>query len=291
MGSTRSAGYGSEFPALFDADVTSVVQQDPPSTGPGGPSIRVRMTVAYKGKDFAGFAPNPGVRTVTGVLTESLERILGHPVALGCAGRTDAGVHAWGQVVHFDTSNSDLDLVRLAHSINKICGPEVVIREAQVASSHFDARHSALARHYRYTILNRSEPDPFSVETAWYIEEPLDLSVMRLGCDPLIGTHDFAAFCRRPKVRADENEKSLIRRVRSAAWRDLGEGFLRFDISAESFCHQMVRSIVGTLVEIGLGKKRAGDMSAILRSKDRSKAGPVAPPMGLMLWEVSYGLE
>ena len=246
------------------------------------------MTVAYHGAGFAGFAVNPGLRTVGGVLTEALERVLGRPITLACAGRTDAGVHAWGQVVSFDTDHPTLDLVHLSRSINKLCAPAVAVRDAAIVAKDFDARHSALARSYRYTIMNRPEPDPFSTDTAWHVQTPLDLSALRLGCDPLIGSHDFSAFCRRPKVPDGSEAKPLVRRVQSAGWHDLGDGWLRFDIEAGAFCHQMVRSIVGTLVEMGSGKKRPGDMCGILRSRDRSKAGQVAPPHGLMLWRVRY---
>lgn len=284
---TRAQASVPVVPTLFDQDQDLITERDSP-TGLDGQSFRVRMKVAYKGTGFAGFAPNPGVTTVGGVLSDALERVLGHPIELVCAGRTDAGVHAMGQVVHFDTDKADLDLTMLMRALNKLCAPAIAVRDAQWVSFEFDARHSALARHYRYSIINRAEPDPFSTTTAWYIQEPLDLATMRLGCDPLIGEHDFTAFCRRPKAAAGEPQRSLVRRVRSAMWHDLGEGMLRFDISADAFCHQMVRSIVGTLVEIGLGKKRAGDMRAILSSQDRSRAGQVAPPHGLILWKVDY---
>lgn len=250
--------------------------------------MRVRMTVAYHGAGFSGFAVNPGVRTVAGVLGEAIARVLGGSIVLACAGRTDAGVHAWGQVVSFDTDHPDLDLDRLRRSVNKLCAPAVVVRDAVVVGNDFDARHSAVSRCYRYTIMNRPEPDPFSADTAWHVAEPLDIAALRLGCDPLIGTHDFSAFCRRPKSRDGGDEKSLVRCVHRARWHDLGEGYLRFDIESAAFCHQMVRSIVGTLVEMGSGRKRAGDMYAILRSRDRSRAGKVAPPHGLMLWQVRY---
>jgi tRNA pseudouridine38-40 synthase len=266
------------------------------------------MTVAYHGAGFHGFAAQPGQRTVAGVLAGAIETVLRHPVVLTCAGRTDRGVHAWGQVVSFEAmpvrplgapppSSSAWrgpnpaaavgvpDLAVLARSVNKLLHAEVVVRAVEVAEPDFDARRSATGRSYRYTVLNRSEPDPFLATTAWQVEAPLDLRAMQLACDPLIGEHDFSSFCRRPP----DPDAQLVRRVRRAEWRDLGEGLLRFDIEASAFCHQMVRSLVGTLVDVGLGRKKAGDMAWILRSCDRALAGSPAPPHGLCLWGVSYG--
>ncbi|MDQ3384543.1 MAG: tRNA pseudouridine(38-40) synthase TruA [Actinomycetota bacterium] len=250
------------------------------------PTVRVRLLVSYLGAGFAGFARNPGVRTVAGVLTEALEKVLRHPVRLTCAGRTDAGVHAWGQVVSFD-AREDVDLATLQRAVNHLLGPAVVVREAAVVPTSFDARHSAVARRYRYTIVNRVVPDPFLAATTWHVPAPLDLAALRLGADPFLGEHDFSAFCRRPKVPAGVSF-SMTRRVLDARWLDLGEGVLRFDIEATAFCQQMVRSIVGLLVEVGSGKRRAGDVRGIIASRDRARSAPPAPPEGLVLWEVVY---
>jgi tRNA pseudouridine38-40 synthase len=129
-------------------------------------------------------------------------------------------------------------------------------------------------------------PDPFAAATSWHVGKSLDLRAMRLACDPLIGEHDFSSFCRRPPGPPEEH--SLVRRLRTAEWLDLGDGRLRFDVEASSFCHQMVRSLVGTMVDVGLGRRKAGDMAWILRSCDRREAGQLAPPQGLCLWEVEY---
>ncbi|HEV2810369.1 MAG TPA: tRNA pseudouridine(38-40) synthase TruA [Acidimicrobiales bacterium] len=247
------------------------------------------MTVAYDGSGFRGFASNPGVRTVGGTLGEALERVLGHPVPVTCAGRTDAGVHAWGQVVSFDTSAAGLDVVELQRSVNGLCGPAIVVRDVEVVEDGFDARRTARRRSYRYSVLNRPVADPFLATTTWWVDEHLDLAAMRLACDPLIGEHDFTSFCRRPKVDAGVAPPSLVRRVLDARWHDLGNGLLRLDIDARSFCHQMVRAVVGTMVEMGRGHKRAGDMRAILEARNRGRAGQLAPPHGLCLWAVDYG--
>lgn len=243
------------------------------------------MTVAYDGTGFRGFSENLGVRTVGGELGVALATVLRHPVKLIVAGRTDAGVHAWGNVVSFDTEDGEADLAGLQRHLNAMLGPAIVVRSIEVAPPGFDARRWATARRYRYTVLNRPVPDPFLAATAWHVEEPLDLSVLRLACDPLIGEHDFSSFCRVPKRIPDA---SMVRRVNDARWQDLGDGILRFDIDASSFCQQMVRSIVGTMVPMGMGKQRAGEMAGILAARDRSKANRLAPARGLCLWEVVY---
>jgi tRNA pseudouridine38-40 synthase len=255
--------------------------------GPKGPLVRVRLVVAYDGAPFHGFAVNPGVRTVGGALTDALSTVVGHPLELTCAGRTDKGVHARAQVVTFDADQDRFELDSLVRSVNKLCGPAIAVTGAALVDPTFDARFSAVARRYRYRILNRPAPDPFQSRYAWHVEEPLSLPAMVLACDPLIGEHDFSAFCRRPK-RRDGEPASLVRRVTEAVWHDDGEGDLRFEIEAGSFCHQMVRSVVGTLVDVGRGKKHAGDVLAIMRSGNRNRAGDLAPPQGLTLWRVRY---
>jgi tRNA pseudouridine38-40 synthase len=243
------------------------------------------MLVAYDGSGFHGFAEQPRVRTVGGTLRAALEKVLGHPVELACAGRTDKGVHAWGQVVSFDAAADRFDSERVARSVQKLCGTEIAVREVAPADEGFHARHSATSRTYRYTVLNRVAPDPFRARTSWHVPDPVDRALLELACDPFLGEHDFSAFCRRPK---DDPDASLVRRVIDARWSEVEPGVLRLEISATAFCHQMVRSIVGTMVAAGGGRIRAGDIRGILTSRDRGQAPPIAPPEGLCLWEVRY---
>jgi tRNA pseudouridine38-40 synthase len=244
------------------------------------------LVLEYDGTDFAGWASQPGLRTVQEEVEKALAIVLREDVPLNVAGRTDAGVHAWGNVVHFDSplEAGDLGLQSLQRALNKMLRPSIVVREAVVAEPEFHARFSATARRYRYTVLNRPVPDPFLATTAWHVEDPLDLRAMQAACDPLFGEHDFSSFCRKPPDASGSN----VRRLREARWIALEDGRLRFDVEASSFCQQMVRSVVGTMVEVGLAKKRAGEMAGILRAKDRSQAGQLAPPQGLVLWEVLY---
>ena len=254
----------------------------------GADTTRVRLLVAYDGAGFRGFWPNAGVATVGGALIVALEQVLRTPVALTCAGRTDAGVHAWGQVVTFDAPAAGLDLAALQESLNQICGPAIVVREASVVDPGFDARSSAVSRTYRYTILNRPYPDPFLRNTTWHVSEALDRRAMVLACDPLIGSHDFSSFCRRPKVLEGQEPASLTRQVVDARWVELDDDLLRFEITANAFCHQMVRSIVGLLVDVGRGRSRAGDVLGLIRAQDRANIPTPAPPEGLCLWSVAY---
>ncbi|MBL8776582.1 MAG: tRNA pseudouridine(38-40) synthase TruA [Acidimicrobiales bacterium] len=271
-----------------DLLATAPDPQHPPVAAPyTGPRSRVRLTVAYDGAGFHGFWPNDGVATVGGTLQSAIEQVLDQPIAITCAGRTDAGVHAWGQVVSFDAPQG-VDLLAFRDSLNALCGPAIVVREAAVAPDDFDARNSATARAYRYTVLNRPVPDPFLAATTWHVHRPLDLSLLRLGCDPLVGHHDFTSFCRKPPPLANGEPRSLMRRVTDARWVDLGDGLLRFDIEASSFCHTMVRSIVGALVAMGDGRLRPGDMRGLMAARDRRGMPAVAPAHGLCLWEVRY---
>jgi tRNA pseudouridine38-40 synthase len=250
-------------------------------TGPA----QVKLVVAYDGTDFSGFARQPGqpnVRTVGGVLAHAIGKILRHDVDLVCAGRTDAGVHAWGQVVSFP-SEPGLDPWRLQTAVSSMLGPEIVIRSAELVPDGFDARRSAQWRHYRYTVLNRPVPDPFRDRFTWWVPDPLDLRALRLAADPFVGEHDFASFCRK-----GAEGTTTVRNVTESHWTDEGDGVVRYEIRANAFCWQMVRSIVGTLVDVGIGKRKPGDMMAIIRAADREAGGPVAPPRGLCLWEVGY---
>ena len=237
------------------------------------------------------------MRTVVGELARVLQPLVGEVPDLVMSGRTDAGVHAWGQVLSF-RGPAGLDLERVRRSVNARLGPEVVLREITVAPDDFSARFSATGRRYRYHIVNREVPDPFWAATAWWVPTPLDVSAMGSACPHLIGEHDFSSFCRRPRPGPGPDggvtEPSLVRRVTGARWVELGdrrqgEDVLRFEIEGSAFCHQMVRSIVGFLVAVGVGKRRADELPAVLAARDRSVAEQPAPPHGLTLWQVDYG--
>jgi tRNA pseudouridine38-40 synthase len=243
----------------------------------------LKLVVAYDGTDFRGFARQPDQRTVAGELTAALERITQQRIEVTGAGRTDSGVHAWGQVVTVDVP-SGLDPFRLQNSLNSMLNPEIAVRSAKFVAHDFDARFSAAWRAYRYTIVNGVVMDPLRSRFSWWVEPPLDLHRLMLAADVFIGEHDFASFCRR---RSDGS--TTVRRVFESRWVDEGDGVLRYEIRATAFCWRMVRSIVGTLVDVGMGRRKPGEIMGILAAKDRAEAGQVAPPEGLCLWEVGYG--
>ena len=257
---------------------------------------RARFTVAYDGAAFHGFADQPGTTTVAGTLRAAFELVLQTEVQLTGAGRTDAGVHAWGQVISLDLPvdvplGNDLD--GLTRRLNQLCGPAIAVRDALwCADPGFSARFSASWRSYRYEVLNDTQPNPFLADRAWHVHLPLDVAAMRLACDPLIGERNFTSFCRRPEVASGEPPASLTRRVFTASWvrvaHDQSAGLLRFEIRANAFCHQMVRAIVGTLVDVGRGRMHAADVNALMLARSREHAPPVAPAHGLCLWEVGY---
>jgi tRNA pseudouridine38-40 synthase len=247
-----------------------------------------RLVIAYDGSAFHGFAPNPDVSTVDGALTKALETITQTKVQLVAAGRTDTGVHARGQVVSVVLpSRTKID--GLAKKINSLCGPQIAVRDAQWVDASFHARFSAIWRHYRYTILNTPAPDPFLATTAWHVYQPLEIRPMQLASDAVMGERDFSAFCRKPSPddADDKRQVTMVRFVMQAAWKRLDE-HVTFDVRANAFCHQMVRSLVGTFVDIGLGRRPPSDMMALIRSGSREDASQLAPPHGLCLWEVGY---
>jgi tRNA pseudouridine38-40 synthase len=248
----------------------------------------VRLLVAYDGTDLHGFAESAGVRTVLGELSAAVARVVRAPVALTGAGRTDAGVHAWGQVVSGEIP-VDTDLRRLQRSVSRLCGPEIVVRQASWAPPDFDARFSATSRTYRYDVWNDAAPNPLRARFTWHVAGSLDVGAMDRAAADVVGEHDFASFCRRPKPAPGRAEPSLVRRVHEARWSAVDGGpLLRFEIRASSFCHQMVRSVVGTMVDVGCGRRAAATMAEVIVARDRGAAGRVAPPAGLVLWEVGY---
>src|SRR5262245_41239058 len=230
---------------------------------------------------FRGWARNAGQRTVEGVLSEALGRALGSAPKLSVAGRTDAGVHARAQVASFP-ADDDLDLARLQRSINGMLAPEVVATEVRRAPEGFDARFSASAREYRYRIDTGAWPDPFDARFVWHRPGEPSLPAMREAARTLLGEHDFASFCRRPQ------SGGTVRRLDRLSIARRGE---RIEITARAnaFLHQMVRTLVGTLVLVGEGRLRPPAVGEILAARDRGRAGQMAPAHGLTLERVVYG--
>ncbi|HWF16516.1 MAG TPA: tRNA pseudouridine(38-40) synthase TruA [Acidimicrobiales bacterium] len=272
----------------------------------GAATQRWRLLVAYNGAAFRGFAIQPEVPTVAGALRLALERTarMNEPPLLTCAGRTDAGVHARGQVVHVDLPPIPYDARGLARAVNRQLAPDIVVRRAEEVGDDFDARRSASGRSYRYLVWNAPAPDPLLAAISWHVRDPLDLVAMRTASDVLLGTHDFRSFCRRRP--GTDGSEPLVRKVTRARW-SIDHGpeatdadgrapsapsdearLLRFDISANSFCHQMVRSLVGSLVEVGRGNQNAAGLLERMRALTRHRMPDPAPAAGLCLVSVDY---
>lgn len=241
----------------------------------------VRLDLAYDGTGFHGWARQRAVRTVQRALEDALARMLGDPPTLSVAGRTDAGVHALGQVASFQAPD-EVDPSRVQRMVNGLLAPEVVVTAARRAPDGFDARFSASARVYTYRLDVAPLPSPFDSRFVWYRPGELSLRAMRRAARDLVGEHDFASFCRTPR------QGGTVRDLRRLSVRRDGT---RFEITAEAnaFLHQMVRSLVGTLVAVGEDRTAAYEMTEVLASRDRAAAGRVAPPHGLTLVRVRYG--
>ena len=242
--------------------------------------MKIALLVAYDGTGFQGFARQPEGRTVQGMLETTLSELLRVvDIRTSGAGRTDAGVHGAGQVVSFEAPvGTDPDWV--AERLNKRLGPEISVRAAASVPDEFDARHSARKRVYEYRLYRAASPDPFLDRFTVWAPGPLNVAAMRRAARSFLGEHDFSSFCRR-------GEGSMVRRVRTITIRRSDESLV-IRVVADSFCHQMVRSMVGFLLDVGRGKREADDVQRALAARDRNKAGPVAPAKGLTLLSVSY---
>jgi tRNA pseudouridine38-40 synthase len=242
--------------------------------------ISLRLDLAYDGSGFRGYAFQEGLRTIQGDLEGALRTLHGRPVETAVAGRTDAGVHARGQVVSLQLDEAP-DLERLARSLNGIVGPEIAVNAITSVDDDFHARFSARWRRYRYTMSTGIAPDPLARGFEWHVGSRLDVGLMEAAAAEFEGELDFSAFCRSVEGRTN------VRRVEESRWEEDGDR-LHFWIRANAFCHQMVRSLVGLCYDVGRGFTQADSVREIVESKDRSRVATVAPPHGLTLWEVGY---
>jgi tRNA pseudouridine38-40 synthase len=244
----------------------------------------IRLDLAYDGTGFRGWAAqrDPKLRTVEGEVSRMLSTVLREPVHLRVAGRTDAGVHARGQVASFGTGRTT-DPTVLRDAINGELGPEIVCRRAAVASRGFDARSSASARLYRYRIDTGGVPDPFTARFVWHRPGRLRIAAMRAAARHLLGERDFTSFCRHPG-----EGRSTVRHLQrlTVVSRDAD---VELSFRADAFLHQMVRAITGTLVLVGDGKLPPGRVGELLEARDRTGTGNLAPARGLTLEAVVYG--
>ncbi len=243
---------------------------------------RYRMLVEYDGGPFNGFQAQAGQPTVQGAIEAAVLAFSGEAVRIAASGRTDTGVHAFGQVVHVDLCKTwPPSVVRDALNAHMVPQP-VVILEAEIAVEGWHARFSARERRYLYRILNRRSPPALLQGKVWHIKKPLDAAAMHDAAQRLIGLHDFTTF-RDMQCQS----KSPVKTLDLATVHREGEEVL-LSFAARSFLHRQIRSMAGSLVEVGLGRWSADDLTTALEAKDRKACGPVAPPDGLYFYGVSY---
>ncbi|MEV5649082.1 tRNA pseudouridine synthase A [Nocardia sp. NPDC052254] len=283
-------------------------------------AVRVRLDIAYDGTDFTGWARQPGLRTVQGVLEESLSKVLREPIQLTVAGRTDAGVHAEGQVAHFDTAAGP-DYGKLLHRLARFLPKDVRVTGIRTAPPEFDARFSAIRRHYAYRLTTAAYGAPPLLARSVVACRPgVDLDAMRVASRKLLGLHDFAAFCRRregattvrelqrfewvtspigtlgaPRIDGFAAGFEAVSAVEPAATdgsagdAEIGAArMLTAYVSADAFCWSMVRSLVGAVLAVGEGRRTPEWVESLLAQRERSSAVTVAPAHGLSLIAVDY---
>jgi tRNA pseudouridine38-40 synthase len=244
---------------------------------------RVKLVLEYDGTEFVGWQVQAGGRSVQGVVEGALAELLGEPVRVAAAGRTDSGVHALGQVVAF-TAPRALPMKAYSLGLNGHLPPDVAVMSAEEVPEGFDPRRWSLGKRYRYLISNRRGRSPVLRRTHWEVFAALDVESMRAGARALVGRHDFSAF-----RAADCQAHHAMREVRAVEVAGEAGGVLEVEVEGTAFLKHMVRNIAGTLVEVGKGKQPARWVAEVLKSKDRTQAGPTAPAHGLCLVEVRMG--
>ncbi len=241
----------------------------------------MQLTLEYDGTDYVGWQVQPNGPSIQAEVERALSVLLKEPVKVTGAGRTDAGVHALGQVASFATSRA-VPLRAFVPGLNGLLPKDIAVRAARERVEGFDARRSARGKTYRYRVMNRPSRAPLWRRVAWEVFRPLDESAMARGASALVGRHDFSAF------RASDCEAATaVRELRRLAVAREGEEVV-FEVVATAFLKHMVRNLVGTLVEVGLGRRDAASLQALLASRDRTLAGVTAPARGLCLVEVHY---
>lgn len=240
----------------------------------------LRLLIEYQGTDFVGWQIQAQDRTVQGELTRALQLLLQEPVCPIGAGRTDAGTHALGQVAHFHT-HSTLPLLRLHRGLNGLLPPDIAVLGVEEVPAAFHARYSAIAKRYRYRI--RTTKSALDRQLVWSLYQPLDLAPMIQAAGFLTGTHHFSACCNQ-----DPLPDNFVCRIKECGWTLQGQELV-FEIEGDRFLRHMVRILVGTMAEIGRGRRRPEGMAQLLESTDRTLAGPTAPAQGLCLVSVDYG--
>lgn len=241
----------------------------------------IKLVVEYDGTSYRGWQIQPDCPTIQGELERAVERLTGEPVRVIGAGRTDAGVHALGQVAHFHTA-SQMSVERMRRALNAVLPKDIVVLDVSPAPESFHARHSAKGKRYRYTILNRPSPPAIERHRVMHVAHPLDVAAMREGAAHLVGTLDFSSFaCNSSKY------DNPVRTVMEIAI-EKRDDYVIVEMEAIGFLYKMARSIAGTLIDVGRGHLKPSDVLDLLKARDRRLSGPTAPAGGLMLVRVDY---
>ncbi len=254
------------------------------------PERTLSLTVSYNGAPFSGFARQPGQLTVQGELEQALSLVFRRPMEVVCSGRTDAGVHALGQVVSFDVANDELEgrnLYSLRRSLNALTHEDITVREVEERQPGFSARFDAQWREYHYHVCLDEVPPLFMRDFSWYVHGQLDIDAMREAAAHLVGEHDFKSFC----MAASAVGKPTCRNVHEISLSQemiMGEDILTIKVVGNAFLHSMVRTIVGTLVMVGRGQRKPEWVREVLEARNRTAAGENAPAAGLVFWRVQY---
>jgi tRNA pseudouridine38-40 synthase len=243
--------------------------------------VNIKLTIEYDGTSYRGWQIQPNGESIQSVLERAISTFLGVPTRIIGSGRTDAGVHALGQVANFFWDREP-DRHRLQRALNALTPDDITIKTVEIVPDAFDARRDGRSRVYEYRILNRPSPSPFYLKYAWHVHDPLDLEVMRQASRCLEGEHDFSSF-----RAAGCDAAQPVRKIYRASLEHRDE-LLVFTIEATAFLRHMVRNIIGTLVEVGRGLRPPHAFVELLEARDRTQAGPTAPPHGLFLMEVKY---
>ena len=242
----------------------------------------IKLVLAYDGRNYHGWQIQKNGITVQGVLEEKLEQMTGKANKVTASGRTDAGVHALNQVVNYVTQ-TNIPPESIKNGLNSLLPNDIYVKQAEYVPLDFHARYSAISKKYEYRILNRRHPDIFQRHYLWHVGRPLDTGVMKKSLSMLLGKHDFSCF-----RSSGSGNTNPIRQITRADLSITDEALLCVTLEADGFLRHMVRNIVGTITEVGLGKYGLDRFSEILKSKDRSLAGKKAPPQGLFLISVRY---
>ena len=244
----------------------------------------VKLVLAYDGSRYVGWQVQPNGLSVQAEVERALAALHKRPVRVTAAGRTDAGVHASGQVVSFPAPEPGaLPLKAYVQGMNALLPDDIAVQTATLEADGFDARRSARGKRYRYVLENGATRDPLTRARSWQRYRPLDLAAMRAAAAHLMGCHDFAAF-----QASDCGARHAVREIRRLELRGEAGGRIEVVIEATAFVKHMVRNIVGTLVEVGEGRREAASLPALIAGADRTAAGPTAPPQGLFMEEVFY---